>query len=316
MNQNPNVPNKAISVVATLYNSSQYIQEFYERIKCTLQHISYQHEIVLVDDGSPDDSLQIAKQIQSRDDTVKIIELSRNFGHHRAMMTGLAHAEGDLIFLIDIDLEEEPELLSTFLQELNNNPDIDMICGIQRTRKGGFFERWSGTLFYKILKTLSGVPISANATTARLMTRRYLDSLLLHQEKELVLLGLTALTGYRQKEILVNKGHKGSTDYTLSKKIDLAINFLSTVSSKPLLYIFYIGATITFISLLAVFFLFCNKFFFNRAPMGWTSLVVTLWLLGGMIIFFQGIIGIYLAKIFIEVKNRPLTIIKEIHRSK
>lgn len=313
MHQNKNT---VISVVATLYNSSKYIEEFYRRIQSTLKSVTNQYEIILVDDGSPDDSLQIAKRIQSTDKTVKIIELSRNFGHHRAMMTGLAHTDGDLIFLIDSDLEEEPELLSTFLEEIRKNPSIDMVYGVQRKRKGGIFERWSGTLFYKFLNVLSGVPIPANVTTARLMTRRYLDSLLLHREKEMVLLGLTALTGYSQKEVTINKGHKGTTDYTLSKKIDLAINFLSSVSSKPLLYIFYIGAAITFISLGAVLFLFLNKLFFDRAPLGWTSLVVSLWLLGGMIIFFQGIIGIYLSKIFIEVKNRPLTIIKEIHDSK
>ena len=136
-----------LSVVTTLYNSSNYIYEFYDRISEKARAITSNYEIIFVDDGSHDDSLQKALQLHENDVKVRVVELSRNFGHHKAIMTGLSYAKGDYVFLIDSDLEEDPELLSEFWKERTEDVNVDVVYGVQEKRKGGWFERWSGKLY-------------------------------------------------------------------------------------------------------------------------------------------------------------------------
>lgn len=302
-----------ISIVATLYNSAPYIREFYNRILNAIHQLKVDYEFILVNDGSPDNCLEIVQNIQQEDEKVVIIDLSRNFGHHRAMITGLSYAKGDYIFLIDCDLEEEPELLMTFWKEIQANPNIDVIYGIQKKRKGGFNEKWTGALFYKLLNFLSDIKISENSVLARLMTRRYLISLLKHQERELSFFSIAAMTGFQQKGIIIHKKYKGSTTYNLKRKINLAINYITSLTSKPLVYIFYLGVSVTLFSLFYLAYSFLRKIFFGVSVEGWSSIMMSIWFFGGLIIFCLGIIGMYLSKIFVEVKKRPYSIVKAIY---
>ncbi len=299
-----------LSIVTTMYYSAPYIEEFYTRISKSAKKITDNYEIIFVNDGSPDNSLETSLELQQNDKKVKIIDLSRNFGHHKAVMTGLANAEGGFIFYIDLDLEEYPELLELFWKELKQEKDTDVIFGVQKKRKGGIVEKLSGALFFDLFNFFSYTKIPKNLIMARLMTIRYVKNLIKHKERELVFAGLCAITGFRQKPIVVKKHSKGSTTYGLRKKINLAINFIASFSSKPLVFIFYLGLFITILSFVFVLFLAIKKIFFNVA-VGWTSLIASIWFVGGLTIFSIGIIGIYLSKIFIEVKQRPFTIIKE-----
>lgn len=173
-----------ISVVTTMYNSSIYLQEFYSRIKRSIEELEFSYEIIMVSDGSPDNSLEVAKNIQKQDSHVMVIELSKNFGHHKAILTGLSFATGDLVFLIDCDLEEEPELLGQFYSIWENNErKYDVIFGVQENRSGTFYKRIAGSLFYKLFNYLSDVHISENICTVRLMTKGYVDSLLRFKDK-------------------------------------------------------------------------------------------------------------------------------------
>jgi hypothetical protein len=151
-----------LSIVTTLYYSSPYLEEFYARTCAAAEQITDDYEIILVNDGSPDDSLDVALSLFERDDRVKVVDLSRNFGHHKAVMTGLAHARGDLVFKIDCDLEEEPELLGEFYAEMIKDPSVDVVYGVQQRRKGGPFERLSGSLFYRLFNLLSDHPVPSN----------------------------------------------------------------------------------------------------------------------------------------------------------
>jgi putative glycosyltransferase len=302
-----------LSIVTTLYKSAPWLMEFYTRISHSAQEITYDYEIIFVNDGSPDDSLQVAKNIQILDNKLSIIDLSRNFGHHRAIMTGLSYAKGDHVFLVDCDLEEDPELLDLFWKEISNNKDLDAVYGIQEKRKGGLIEKLTGNYFYKIINHLSEVKISENVMVVRLMTRHYVQNLLKHTERELVFVGIAALTGFKQKALSVAKKNKGSTTYNFGKKINLAVNFITSLTSKPLVFIFYLGLFVTFFSLMATVYLIFRKIFFGLTVPGWISIMVSIWFLGGVIIFCLGIIGIYLSKIFIEVKQRPYTLIKAIY---
>ena len=301
-----------LSIVTTLYYSASYLEAFYTRICAAANKITDNYEIILVNDGSPDNSLAIATSLYKRDARVRVIDLSRNFGHHKAIMTGLAHAGGDMVFLIDCDLEEEPELLGKFYNEFKNS-DADVIYGVQQARKGGLFERITGRVFYKLLNLLSNYPIPENLTTIRLMSRRYVASLLGHREREIAIGGLWAITGYNQISIVVKKNYRGGSTYNLRKKLSFLFTSIASFSNRPLVLIFYSGLVISCLSTIAAFYLVARKIFFGAYLLGWPSLIVSVWFLGGVITFCLGIIGIYLSKIFMETKQRPYTIIRQIY---
>jgi putative glycosyltransferase len=304
-----------LSIVTTLYASATYLEEFYARACAVAEKVTRDFEIVFVNDGSPDNSLEIVLSIYHKDPRVRVIDLSRNFGHHKAMMTGLTHARGKLVFLLDSDLEEEPELLEQFYQVLKAK-DADVVYGVQEKRKGRLFERISGTLFFKLFNFLSTHPIPPNLITARLMTGKYVAALKQHQEREFVMSGLWAATGFNQIPITVKKHHKGESAYGLRRKLSHLVNAVTSFSGKPLVLIFYLGSILIILSSVAALDLIIRRFFFGIMLPGWASLIVSIWLLSGITIFCLGVIAIYLSKIFIEVKRRPYTIIREVYETK
>jgi putative glycosyltransferase len=306
-----------LSIVTTLFKSTEYIQEFYTRISIEAQKITQNYEIIFVDDGSPDNSLQKAVALFETDNRVKVIELSRNFGHHKAIMTGLNHASGEFVFLIDSDLEEDPELLSKFWEELNKkNQDFDVVYGVQKIRKGYLLERLSGWLFYKIFNFFSEVKIPENFLTVRLMKKNYVSNLINFKEKQIIFSILTVLNGFKLKEIIVTKKNSNQTTYSFLSKFSLAINCVTASSPKFLNLAFYTGLFITINSFLFILYLIIKKLFLNVYVEGWISILSSIFFFGGLIILFIGFIGLYIAEVFYEVKNRPVTIVKKIHQNK
>ncbi len=302
-----------LSVVATLYRSAPYIEEFHHRAGAAARRlVGDDYEIIFVNDGSPDNSLELAVGISQLDRHVVVVDLSRNFGHHKAMMTGLEHAQGDRVFLIDSDLEEEPEYLAEFAERMDAAP-VDVVYGVQLRRKGGWFERLSGSLFYNAFDALTGTSLPRNVVTARLMTRRYVNALLLHKEREVFLAGLWSITGFDQASVPLKKHHKGDSTYTIKKKMSILVNSVTSFSNAPLVWIFYLGAGISSISIFYIIYLVLNWMFLAAPVDGWTSVVASIWLLGGMIISFIGVLGIYLSKIFSETKQRPYTIVRHVY---
>ncbi|MCL2589433.1 MAG: glycosyltransferase family 2 protein [Betaproteobacteria bacterium] len=302
-----------LSIVATLYQSAPYISEFYERASTAArQQVGEDFEIVLVNDGSPDNSLDLAIKFTEMDAHVVVVDLSRNFGHYKAMMTGLSHAKGQRVFLIDSDLEEEPEWLLSFAAQMNHEL-CDVVYGVQERRKGRWFERWSGRLFYRLFNALSGLSLPENLVTARLMTRRYVDALLRHQEREVLMAGLWYITGFTQNAQTVTKHKTSETTYTFRRKMSLLVNSVTSFSNVPLISIFYIGVFISLFALSYIAYLIINWLFLAKPLSGWTSVMASIWLLGGMVISFVGVIGIYLSKIFSETKQRPYTIVRHIY---
>lgn len=302
-----------LSIVSTLYHSAGYVDEFHRRATAVArQWADDSYEIVFVNDGSPDASLERAVACSRNDPKVVVVDLSRNFGHHRAMMTGLSHSLGDWVFLLDSDLEEEPEWLIEFALHLARQGS-DVVYGVQRTRKGGWFERWTGRLFYRLMASISGVEMHPDMVTARLMTRRYVDALLLHEEREVDIGGLWSSTGFAQAALAVTKHSTSATTYTLSHRIAVSVNSITSFSNWPLIAIFYVGLAIFAVSAIATATVVVQWALLDQPVSGWTSLIVSVWLLGAMIISFLGVIGIYLAKMFSEVKRRPYTIVREIY---
>lgn len=229
-----------LSIVTTLFCSENEIAQFIERMFDSAAKITDDFELIIVDDGSPDKSVQIALSFAINDNRLKIIELSRNFGHQAALRTGLAESKGDTIFLIDSDLEEAPELIDTFYNCLIKN-QADSVYGVQEKRKGGLIERLTGSVFYKVINKLSFIPIPENILTVRIMTKQFKDALIQHKEHVVFFHGLCALTGFKQISYTIQKGNKGRTTYTTRKKINLAIDSITSFSNKPLIYLFNTG---------------------------------------------------------------------------
>jgi putative glycosyltransferase len=302
-----------LSIVSTLFQSAPYIDEFYQRVSAAAKRmVGDDYEIVLVNDGSPDNSLDLAIKLTEQDPHVVIVDLSRNFGHHKAMMTGLAHAKGGLIFLIDSDLEEEPEWLETFSLQMKRE-HCDVVYGVQERRKGSWFERLSGQWFYSFFKALTGLALPENVVTTRLMARHYVDALLCHQEREVFIAGLWHITGFDQRPQVIKKHNTSETTYTFRRKMALLVNSVTSFSNAPLVSIFYIGIAISLFALAYITYLVTHWLFLAKPMSGWTSVMASIWLLGGMVISFIGVIGIYLSKIFSEAKQRPYTIVRQIY---
>lgn len=305
-----------LSIVSTLYASADSLAEFHRRASDAARLLAGEdYEIVLVNDGSPDHSIDIAIRLTETDHHVIIIDLSRNFGHHKAMMTGLAHSRGRLVFLIDSDLEEEPEWLINFHKQLEEER-CDVVFGVQHKRRGNLFERVSGQLFYKTFNLLTGMALPENIVTARLMTRRYVDALLRHVEREVFMAGLWHITGFNQSPQVVVKHNNSKTTYTFRRKLSVIVNSVTSFSNTPLIGIFYIGIFISLFACIYIAYVLFHWLVLAKPLSGWTSVISSVWLLGGMIISFIGIIGIYLSKIFSETKNRPYTIIRQIYAKK
>jgi putative glycosyltransferase len=303
-----------LSIVATLYKSEDSVAEFHRRAAACAQALAGDdYEIVLVNDGSPDASLERAIELTRGDARLVVVDLSRNFGHHKAMMTGLANSRGERVFLVDSDLEEEPEWLGAFARRMDHER-CDVVYGVQQSRKGNAFERLSGRWFYRFFRAVTGLALPENLVTARLMSRRYVDALLRHDEREVFMAGLWAITGFDQRPEAVVKHSTHPSTYTLRRKLSLLVNSITSFSNAPLTGIFYVGVGISLIALGYTAFLVFHWLFLARPPSGWTSVMASIWLLGGLIISFIGIVGIYLSKIYSETKRRPYTIVREIHR--
>jgi putative glycosyltransferase len=300
-----------LSIITTLYKSSSHIEEFYQRISKVASKITSDYELIFVDDGSPDDSLQKVLSLYENDKKIQIIELSRNYGHHKAIMTGLKYTKGEYVFLIDVDLEEEPEILIDFWNELKINEDCDVIYGAQDKRKGGWFEKTTGEISWKIINFLSPINIPMNTVTARLMTTLYVQSLLEYHESEIFIAGLWADVGFKQKKVDIMKLSINKSTYTVKKRLSMLLDSITSFSSKPLVYIFNIGLIITLISSLFMIKILYGKLVYNISLEGWSSLILSIWFFGGLVILFLGVIGIYISRVFLEVKNRPNTTIKK-----
>lgn len=300
-----------LSIVSTLYRSESEIEEFCMRANQAAYKWSgnEDYEIILVNDGSPDRSLDVVEQLSIAIPQIKIIDLSKNFGHHAALMCGLENASGDFVFLIDSDLEESPEWLEEFGNRIT--PDIDVVYGKQIARKGSIFEKASGSLFWNLFRLVLGKNFPTDVTTARLMRKDYVNALVSFKERELFIGGLWFITGFNQIPFEVQKLSKGRTTYTLSKKINLLVDSVTSFTSLPLVVVFYIGFLISLVSLAVTFVTLLRWIMENQAPEGWTSLLLSIWLLSGIMISSIGIVGIYLSKVFVEVKGRPRVIIKK-----
>lgn len=302
-----------LSIVSTLYQSAQYIEEFCLRTGAAAhQLVGDNYEIVLVNDGSPDNSLALAIRLCETDPHLVIVDLSRNFGHHKAAMAGLKYASGDYILMIDCDLEEKPEILLEYWQKMMAG-DADVVYGVWANSKGGFFEKLYRSIFFKSFNFLSDTKIPDYLAFSRLCSKRYVQALLEYGESEVFLGGVWFAAGFKQEPVPIEKKDSGHTTYTFRKKLTMFINAITSFSNLPLVYIFAFGTFLSLFSFLYVLKIFIDKLFFGIDVTGWASIMASIWLVGGIIIFSLGVIGMYISKIFIETKKRPNVIVRKVY---
>lgn len=308
-------PVPQLSIVSTMYRSLEFLPRFIDECTAAALRAGFvEFELVLVNDGSPDESLAYAVQRQATDRRIVVVDLSRNFGHHNAVHAGLRHARAELVFLIDCDLEVRPAVLTALLSKLKE-ARVDLVYGYQEARKGGWFERISGSFFYKGINALSDVRIPENVLTERLMTRRYLDALLQLGDFNLFMAGMMSWVGFAQIGIPLAKAQRqGKSSYTLGRRIQLMVNAVSSFSSKPLTWLFNMGVMITLLSFAYVAYLIFRKLAFGDALLGFTSMMALISITLGITTTALGLVGIYLGKVFNQVQNRPTYIVRDVYR--
>jgi putative glycosyltransferase len=305
-----------LSVVTTLYKSRPFLDTFLKEILASIQEIKIEdYELIFVNDGSPDDSVRFLLEQKKQSPRIKVIDLSRNFGHHYAIQAGLGYASGDFVFLIDNDLETPPSVLVQYYKEIQNDITLDVVYGYQEVRKGNFIEKKAGSIFWILINKLSDTKIPHNILTERLMTKQYVLELLRLQDANLFIGGMMYWVGFNQKGIPIQKGQReGASTYSIKRRAELMLQAITSFSGKPLEWLFYFGLLISVFSVLFLLYIAIQKIIHqDDVQLGWTSIVAINVLILGVISTFLGLIGIYIYKIFRQVQGRPNAIIKKIY---
>jgi putative glycosyltransferase len=303
-----------LSIVASVYQGSQSVQPFCEQVHEAARATGLDYEIVLVDDGSRDDSFEKMRELQKKYPAqLRVFSLSRNFGHHAAVAAALEQCRGQLVFLLDSDLQDDPALLPEFLSLLRSK-NVDMVYGYQERRHGGWFERWSGGIFWWLFSRLSGLNLGQSPRTIRLMTRRYIDAVVSLGEVHRFTAGLMAWVGFRQHgRMIVPKERKfGRSTYSLRRKVNLLLDAIVSFSARPLTLATQAGFIITGLGLLYGGYIFALKLISPSSILaGWPSVLAAILVIGGFNMMLTGAVGLYVAKTYEQVKLRPKFVIMD-----
>ncbi len=303
-----------LSIVIPVYNEEGNISLIYDRIYKTMKKIKINYEIIFINDGSTDKSYDIMKSINKNDKKVKLINFSRNFGHHIAVTAGMDYATGDAVVLMDCDLQDPPELIPDLIKKWEEGYKIIYTTG-QYLKNISFFKRITSKLFQKILMKITNINIPFGSGIFSLIDKKVLDNLRLIRERHRFIKGLIGWLGFKQTKVeyIREKRHTGQTKYKLGKMILLAIDSITAFSISPLRIATYFGFFISGISLCYGIYLIIGRIFFNKflISMGWPSIMIAILFLGGVQLITLGIIGEYIGRIYNETKRRPLYVISE-----
>ncbi len=301
-----------ISVVVPMYYEEEVANECYNRLNKVLTSIpNYEHEIIFINDGSKDKTLSILEEIAKQDNNVKIISFSRNFGHQCAVTAGLKYTTGDAIVIIDADLQDPPELISEMLKLWEQGYEV--IYGKRKTRDGeSKFKLLTAKMFYQTLNALSDVEIPKDTGDFRLIDKKVVDVVNSLPEHNKFLRGLMSWVGFNQTPFEYERKERfaGKTKYPLKKMLKLASDGIISFSTKPLKIVGGIGLLSIIASFIILIYSILSYIFkWNNLMPGWTSLMVTITFLAGMILISLWMMSEYIARIYDEVKGRPQYII-------
>ncbi len=302
---------KKISIVVPCYNEEEGLQTFYDEL---IKHLppTYQYELVFINDGSQDTTFQRLKELAVKDDRVRYLSFSRNFGHQNALKAGFDYATGDCAISMDADLQHPPKLLNVFIEKWEEGSEI--VNSVREDHESiSLSKRLSSRLFYLFINKLSDVAIGKGMADFRLLDRKVLDQLKQFKENYIFFRGLFPWMGFNQVNINYKAGERfaGETKYTVSKMLRFASNGVTSFSIKPLRYSIYLGLIFAALAFLYLLYALYIYFFTDQAMTGWTSIVMSIVFFGGINLIMLGLIGEYLGKLFIENKRRPNYLIAE-----
>lgn len=302
---------KHVALVVPLYNEEANVAVLVTAVKAVFANLPYTYTIILVDDGSRDASLQVVQQLATQDPCVKYISFSRNFGHQNALKAGLDHADADCVISMDADLQHPPAMIPVLLQKWEEG--FDVVYTVRKTAEGlSPLKKRSSSAFYQLLNWLSEVDVEVGTPDFRLVSRPVVEVLRNLNEYDLFFRGLVKWVGFTQVavEYEENKRLAGKSKYTFKKMFRLALQGITSFSIHPLYAAAYIGFFISVASLLYLPYV-GYSYYFGHMISGWASVIVTIAFFGGLQLTILGIIGIYLGKLFMQAKGRPLYIVKE-----
>lgn len=300
-----------LSVIVPVYNSARIFPELHRRLVAALEGVVGSFEFIAVLDGCRDNSLEVASELTCHDNRIKVIEFSRNFGHQAAITAGLSHASGELVAIMDDDLEDPPEVLKLFISKIREG--FDVVFGVRQKRKRSLLMRLLYSLFYRISGKLVDIDIPRDAGDFCVMTRRVVSVLLSMPENNRYLRGMRAWSGFNQTGLAYERGGRfaDASGYDMKKYFALALNGIFSFSYRPLKYVTIMGIIIALLSFAEgsriIYLKLTDKMF--DVP-GWTSLFVSLLFFSGIQLISLGIIGEYIARIYDEVKQRPQYVIR------
>jgi polyisoprenyl-phosphate glycosyltransferase len=307
MSQEMNTPE--LSIVATVYNTARIVEPLVSQISAVVANLGVSYEIILVDDGSSDDSAYVLEQQSELDKRVKSIVLSRNFGQQVAMSAGIHHATGRFVLIMDGDLQNPPEGISDLYRKMQEGYDIVYTTSLKKNNKMDSLTSW---LFWKFLKAVMKVDIAESQLMMRMMTARVAQYYREYPEKIRTVAAITQDIGMRRAIIPVEnrRREQGKSNYNTSKRINLAIDVILDFSNRPLNFMFYFGIIILMITGIAMIYYLYAYMTMNTVP-GFTSLILLVMLFGSINLISIGILARYMANIYTEVKRRPLYFIRK-----
>ena len=299
-----------VSVVIPVYNEAENISVLYERLIGVLDGAKLDFEIVFVDDGSTDNSVESLNEIGRSDKRVIVVELARNFGHQVAITAGLDYARGRAVAVMDADLQDPPEVLPQFLAKWREGHDV--VYAIREHRKEGWLKRTSYTAFYRLLRYIAHIEIPLDAGDFCIMDRRVVELLKSMPERNRFVRGIRSWVGLRQVGLSFERHarHAGKSKYTVGRLMLLALDGLISFSYVPLRLISAVGLSVSLLSLVLAVFFFVKKLVYGLSPPGYASLIVSIFFLAGIQLITLGVIGEYVGRIFEEAKRRPMYVLR------
>lgn len=301
-----------VSVIAPLLNEEKNVYELYNRIKATLHRLSCTYEIILIDDGSKDNTLYAVEKLASEDPFVKYISFSRNFGHQLAFFAGLERCTGNQVILIDGDLQDPPEVIEPLWQK--SGEGYDVVYAKRKTRKGeSFGKKITAKLFYRILNRITSIDIPLDTGDFRIFNRKVADELVKMNDHTKFLRGQIAWLGFKETYISYERDErkKGSTSFGYTKMFRFAIDGITGFSNFPLKFASISGIIVSLFAFIFIIYVILAKLAWGQTISGWASIMVTVLFLGGIQLLSVGIIGEYISRINDAVRNRQLYIINK-----
>ena len=301
-----------LSVVIPIYNEEDNIMLLHSRLSAVLAGMQIGYELLFINDGSRDRSIQLLKDLAAKDPRVKYIDFSRNFGHQVAVSAGLDNTSGEAVVIMDADLQDPPELIPQLYQKYRDGYEV--VYARRRSREGeSWFKKFTARLFYRMLSYLSTVDIPLDTGDFRIVDHKVVEVLRNMPEKSKFLRGQISWIGFRQTFLEYDRQerHAGVTNYPFKKMLKFALDGITGFSDLPLRFVTWFGLAVTAFGFLMTLYVLYSRFILQDYVEGWSSLMITVLFLGGVQMIAIGIIGEYLSRIHSNVRNRPLYIIRE-----